>query len=69
MTRGKKTTPSVIIGDSEETRHELVKHSSETAISAANRVCEFRRREIDQIVQQHVDLIPAEVRSKSIKDL
>ncbi len=50
-------------------KKEVSKHCVETAILAANRVCDFRIREIDTLVENYISIIPVDVREKKLCDL
>ena len=49
-----------------DVKQEIYKQCIETAIATTNRIYDFRIREIDLIVNQYIEMVPKEIRSKRI---
>lgn len=52
--------------DMSEVKKQVSKQCVEMAISAADRVCEFRKREIDSLVENYIEIIPVDIRQLQI---
>jgi hypothetical protein len=59
----------VAANDLTSVKKQIFKQCIETAISAANRVCEFRKREIDTLIDNYVNIIPVDVRETRLSQL
>jgi hypothetical protein len=66
MPRAKASTVAV---DVAALKRDILKHNIETAISVTNRVCDFRLREVDSLVDNYITLIPPEIRTQKLSDV
>ena len=61
-----KKTATATAAATADVKQEIYKQCIESAIATANRIYDFRMREIDLIVDQYIDMVPREIRSKKI---
>ena len=61
-----KKTATATAAATADVKQEIYKQCIESAIATTNRIYDFRMREIDLIVNQYIDMVPREIRSKKI---
>lgn len=61
-----KKTATATAAATADVKQEIYKQCIESAIATTNRIYDFRIREIDLIVNQYIDMVPREIRSKKI---
>ena len=61
-----KKTAAATAAATADVKQEIHKQCIESAIATTNRIYDFRIREIDLIVNQYIDMVPREIRSKKI---
>ena len=49
-----------------DVRQEIYKQCVETAVSTTNRLYDFRIREIDQIIDQYLEMIPSDLKTRKV---
>jgi hypothetical protein len=61
-----KKTAAATAAATADVKQEIYKQCIESAIATTNRIHDFRMREIDLLVNQYIDMVPREIRSKKI---
>ena len=64
-----KTHPAAKSDAADSVKNDINRHCVETAIAAVHRVCDFRTKEVEQLIERYVELLPAEVRETPIAQL
>ena len=49
-----------------EAKKQIYNHCVETAIASANRIYDFRTREIDRTINEYIEMIPSNIRNQKI---
>ena len=49
-------------------KNEIYKHCVETAIATANRIYDYRSREIDRTINEYIDMIPENIRNQKLEN-
>lgn len=49
-------------------KQQVARHCVETAIAAVHRVCDFRVKEIDCLVENYINVIPVDLRNRPLSD-
>lgn len=45
---------------------QISKHCVETAVNAVNRICDYRIKEVDSVVEQYLEMLPAKIRQQPL---
>ena len=60
------TAAAATVAVTPDVKQEIHKQCVETAVSTTNRLYDFRIREIDQIIDQYLEMIPPDLKTRKV---